>query len=343
MINFDKHLKELLYEEDFFIIPSLGAFIATFTQAAITEEGQLIEPTKSFDFNGLLHKDDTEKFINYIKAKENISKGEVIDQLRNYLINFKSALNANGKMILADICAIKISKEGYLEGKFNPELNFYSKPSFSEPVAPISASQKIQEEISHYPAVQGDELSEEQENAEYTGDLEYEEEGQNKWLKYLLYLIPLFLIFGALYYVIFYKPCELKTASNQVEHEHINNESASESTKDSTYVAENGEILNPQDVVDEIKQGLVEQQEGAVILKRFEVSAGLFDLKENAEKLVKRMEAAGFDAEIKIVNGMRRVYVPVNGIEAAEAMSNRIEQFTGDKSVYFDENGISNR
>ncbi|WP_341225119.1 hypothetical protein [uncultured Arcticibacterium sp.] len=342
MINFDKHLKELMYEEDFFIIPSLGAFIASFTQAEITDEGQLIAPKKSFDFNGLLHVDDTDKFINYIKEKENISKGEVIDQLKNYLTRFKNGLNDNGKMILADVCAIRVSDQGYLEGKFNPELSFYTKPSFSEPVVPISVSQKIKEEINQFPQVQGEELTEEEENAEYTGDLE-EEESNNKWLKYLLYLIPLLLIFGALYYVILYKPFETKTTI--VAEENLEMEQSVAAKPDSVYIDANGEIdenVNPQDVVEEIKQGLVDQ-EGNARLKRFEVSAGLFDLKENAEKLVKRMGDAGFDAEIKLVNGMRRVYVPVNGIEAAEAMSNRIEQFTGDKSVYFDENGISNR
>jgi ribosomal protein L7/L12 len=76
---------------------------------------------------------------------------------------------------------------------------------------------------------------------------------------------------------------------------------------------------------------------------KFEVSAGLFKNKENADKLSKRMNEVGFKSEIKLVNGLRRVYVSVIGADEAEAMSKRIEQFTGDKSVYFDENGISNR
>ncbi|AWV96870.1 HU domain-containing protein [Arcticibacterium luteifluviistationis] len=342
MINFDKYLRELLYEEDFFIVPSLGAFIATFTQAEITEEGKLIEPTKSFDFNGLLHSDDNDKFINYVKAKENISKGEVIDQLKNYLLQFKSGLAANGKMVLADVCTIKVSEQGSFEGEFDPELNYYAKPSFSETVIPISTHQRIRDEISHYPTVQGEELSEQQENAEYTGDLEYEEdERRNKWLKYLLYLIPLFLILGSLYYVILYKPFASKTETSVSFEEKDSTEVLSEIYADSVYIDADGEIdenVNPADVIEEIKDGLIAQEE-----KVFQVSAGLFSNKENAEKLVARMEAAGFNAEIKIVNGMRRVYVPVNGIDDAEIMSNKIEQFTGDKSVYFDENGISNR
>lgn len=345
MINFEKHLKELLYLEDFIIVPGLGAFIASFSQAKILESGELIEPIKTFEFNGLLNVDEGNKFTNYILRKENLPKAEIELQLKDYLFKFKSSLNTNKKVIFADVCSIERSSEGILLGDFVAEENFYGKPDFksSELINPIAVKTLNDVYGKEEVPIQREEAKREE---EVVNIFEEEIEDESRpWVKYLLYLLPLILVFGALYYLVLNKPfnrnetpaAEIQEITASDSADLTNAEMHLEPIDTSAAI----EDMDSKAVVEEIHQGLKDQ----TIKKsgKYEVSAGLFKKKENADKLAERMTKAGFNAEIKLVSGMRRVYVSVNGIEEAEAMSARIEQFTGDKSVYFDENGISNK
>lgn len=331
MINFDKHLNELLYEEDFLIIPGLGAFIANFTQAKLSDSGEVVGPFKSFDFNGLLNEDDKNKFITYIISKENLPKSDIEIQLKSYLFDLKSKLSTNTKVVLADLCSLEKSDDGGLVGQFISDLNFYSKPDFQEKsVDNIEAIYSfLQTTIPEL--IEGEGL-----NESYSEEFE-EEEARTNWLRYLMYILPLLIVFGALYYVVLYKPFEKKEIIQTLKIEPIG-EVVSDSSLNS-YIEDISDSIESSGIVKEIRPELKKNN----VEQKFEVSAGLFKKKENAAKLVRRMRKEGFNAEIKVVNGMRRVFVGVIGVEAAEEMSKKIEQFTGDKSVYFDENGISNR
>jgi hypothetical protein len=332
MINFDKHLKDLLYKEDFLIIPGMGAFIAKFSQAKLSETGDIIEPVKSFDFNTLIDTDDSNKFMNYILGKENLPKSDIDIQLKNYLFQIKTDLSTNKKVVLADLCSLQRTEAGNLNGQFISELNFYTKPGFQ-----AVKTQEL-EEVYNAPVPILENPAKELSNDEiYTSDFE-EEEGTN-WLKYLLYILPLLLVFGALYYVVLYKPFEKKEL---VKPEKVElSEVISGDTTIILNLEETVDSAQNEAIIEEIHAGLKDQNSDN---NKFEVSAGLFKSRENAEILLKKMKDAGFsNTEIKVVNGMRRVLISVNGMEAAEAMSKRIEQFTGDKSVYFDKNGISNK
>ncbi|MFT5886523.1 MAG: hypothetical protein ACI9IP_002991 [Arcticibacterium sp.] len=339
MIDFDKHLKELLYEEDFLIIPGIGAFIAVFTSASLSESGDLISPHKTFEFNGLLTSDDSHKFLNYLFKKENLEKEVVEKLLKEYLYKFKSQVNPNNPAILGNILSAKKTGAGHLEGKFTSTEDFYTKPEFQNTfTSAVSNTVPTYETLQQNVEEIGPEAKSEAYN-EYTAELEnedYEDQEDKPWIRYMLYLLPLFFIFGALYYVMLYKPFQKEAVVTQVEETVGNNDLFIETdtlTEDSTYV--DAEVVDKNAVIQEIKKDL---KKG-----KYQVSAGLFKNRSNAEKLVSRMKASGFEAEIKVVSGMRRVIVAVNSIDEAEAMSNRIEQFTGDKSVYFDEYGVSNK
>jgi hypothetical protein len=328
MLDFNKHLRDILYQEDFLIVPGLGAFIAKFSQAKLSDNGEVIGPFKTFDFNGLLNSDDRNKFINYVLSKESGSKSEIEAQLKEFTFAFKSNLSANKKLNLADICLVQMTNEGDLVGDFISETNFYELADTR-----VSSIYESKEEIYSKETPVVNEMA----DNSYTEDFEVDYSEKRNWLKYLLYIIPLLLIFGALYSVILYQPfnksaevmdnIEIKVDTTQI------NATIDTSTVDSSESLEISKEISSQ------KQSNQKLDSNG----RFEVSAGIFKNKENADKLAKRMNEAGFKSEIKLVNGMRRVYVSVSGIDAAEAMSKRIEQFTGDKSVYFDEHGISNR
>ncbi|MFT6879459.1 MAG: hypothetical protein ACI8UX_001159 [Psychromonas sp.] len=337
MINFDKHFNELLNEEDFLIIPGIGALIAVFTPASLSESGDLIPPSKTFKFSGLLTTDDSHKLLNYLLKKDSQAKEEVEKQLKDHLYQFKSQINTNNAVFFSNVLAVKKTKEGLLEGKFISKEDFYTKavpknvfnPDVSNAVSDKTLEQN-KEDVYNEPVLNVDNL--------YTAEIEedYEEQENKPWMRYMLYLLPLFLIFGALYYVMFYKPFQkevMVTDSAEI----VSNEALIIETdslgSDTTNV--NTEFTDQNAVVQKIEKDIKKE--------KYQVSAGLFKNKTNAENLVARMKASGFEAEITVVSGMRRVIVVVNSIDEAEVMSNKIEQFTGDKSVYFNEHGVSNK
>ncbi|KPM49586.1 HU domain-containing protein [Jiulongibacter sediminis] len=372
MINFEKYIKEALYDFDFFIVPGLGAFIASFAQASMDDSGQVIEPVKSFTFNGLLAKDEEKKFINYVLKKEHKPFSEVELQLKEFTFELKSSLNKNDKVVLANDCIMLYDEDKeILKGEFNSDTNYYTKPDFDQTIevnlatdvpgesevldsieenqseeaveeeddniiAPVILDETQEVKNDQQTEVGNDQLSE----IEESYDEEYEEAGIN-WGRYLIYILPLLLIFGGLYYVMLEKPFkkEEEVVSEQFDEgavvESDSLSSAETSTQDSIVTAVENNTSEP-----------VKYREGRVSEQRkypFEVAAGLFKSKTNADRLLEKMKNAGFDAEIRLVNDMRRVYVGVNSVEEAEAMSNRIEEFTGLTSVYFDENGVSNK
>ena len=373
MINFEKYIKEALYDFDFFIVPGFGAFIASFAQASIDESGLLIEPSKSYKFNGLLTVDEGKKFVNYVLNHEHKPISEVEQELKKFTFELKSSLNKNDKVVLVNDCVIVYDQEKkILKGEFNGDTNYYRKPDFGEPkeanllrsvpvetevddilkedqskgksnkeedfspIAPVVLESNKDESIFEQELeIEDEHLNEIEES--YEEEYDYEE---TNWAKYIIYILPLLLIFGGLYYMMLEKPffkneglvSEKSTESHILESDSV--ASFDQTSKDTLKIA-SLEISKPM----KYREGRISEQRKYP----FEVAAGLFKSKTNADRLLEKMKNAGFDAEIRLVNDMRRVYVGVNTIEEAEAMSNKIEEFTGLTSVYFDENGVSNK
>ncbi|MGR3809526.1 HU domain-containing protein [Jiulongibacter sp. NS-SX5] len=381
MINFEKYIKDALYELDFFIVPGLGGFIAKFTQAEIDESGQLRPPVKNFEFNSFLTIDDDKKFVNFIKNREHVSDGIIEEELKSFAFQIKSTLNRNSKVVIADHVELTNSgDEGMLIAEIDPAINFYERPDFQElteqtsaeipiengtnDIAPLSyvqdqgdvenvkgSSEEESEENVAAPLVvadaydtpeldQSDQLTEIEESYD-----EGYESNNREWLKYVFYIIPLLILFAGLYYVLVKRPF------SQVN-EDLGVEASEVVIPESDSLIDNGAVdssalsTDSDTEITENDNSSVIYREGRISDKRkypFEVAAGLFKSEENAERLYKRMRDAGFNAEMRLVNGMRRVYVGVNTIDEAEEMSNKIEAFTGLTSVYFDENGLSNK
>ncbi len=375
MINFEKYIKESLHEFDFLIVPGLGAFIASFSQASMTDEGKLIEPFKTFTFNGLLNKDEDQKFLNFIKQKEHIGLSEIDSQLKDFIFSLKSSLESNTKIVIADLISLS-SANDKLVGDIDSTYNFYHQASQYESVAPNYDSIEIKEEedeenedastlkenqIAFVPIIEEKHISGNEDSPSYESNenLEeapheeveveyYEEETKAPWLRYLIYILPLLLIFIGLYYVVLHKPFQKKENTISIADNENLNIVDTLAVVDSMSFTENG--FDSQ--LDNLKENNIPESENqaAQTVKSseerkypYEVAAGIFRSKKNAENLMEKMKSAGFNAEIRQVSNMRRVYVGVTTVEEALEMSKKIEEFTGLKSVYFDENGVSNR
>ena len=103
MINFEKHIKECLYEFDFFIVPGLGAFIASFRQATLASDGRLNEPFKTFEFNHLLSEDSENKFLSFVSKQERESPAEINSQLNEFIFRLKSSLETNKRVVISQV------------------------------------------------------------------------------------------------------------------------------------------------------------------------------------------------------------------------------------------------
>lgn len=352
MINFEKHLKEILYEYDFVVIPNFGAFIANFE---VLESNGESHPSKTFSFNRLLNIDENQKFFNYLVKVEKKPISEIQIQWNNYLLNLKNELNKNKRFEIEGLGSVIDSGNGDLSFKFLDNLNFYERDSFeskdefqasvmvNEP--PEEEASKIVLEIPEESAPLATEqlpvedeipsLEKETENPPF--EELYEEESRNEW-KFLIWLLPLLLILAMSYY--FWQNRQAKKLdspsidstsfvldSTQVDSlMDVTAVDSAQISKDST-----SEITEPK------PQETVESKPKPKAIKyRYHVWAGLFQSKSNADKLKSKLRKGGLKAEIQMVKDMRRVYVPVQTESQAKTTVKKIEQLTGDKAVYFE-------
>ena len=405
MINFERYLKELLYDEDFLIIPGLGAFIAQFTKPELLDSGEITPAKKTFEFNSFLNTDEEQKLISAVTQKEGKSKATIEAELNEFLYRLKSTLNTNKKVVLCDVCSFSKNEDGTLIGEFDKSVNFLEKPDFMEDVdlrnnqapippaktlsnAPIvqetGPSQEVtpleeprfieddlEEEIKEEASVSNvsedaslisspipNEPFEESEvfTETYEEDYVYEKSKGNKFLYYLIPILLALIILGYTWYKNQYKEKEeiFVNADYEDSLESINdtipfNDSSMVENVEVQYEDDKGNEIKVDEELSKSTEKMslsVKDEDKSVVSNktyRYEVAAGLFRSTENATKLQRKLKSAGFKAEIKLINGLRRVFVGVNTQDEAEEMSRRIEQFTGEKSVYFDENGISNR
>ena len=405
MINFERYLKELLYDEDFLIIPGLGAFIAQFTKPELLDSGEITPAKKTFEFNSFLNTDEEQKLISAVTQKEGKSKATIEAELNEFLYRLKSTLNTNKKVVLCDVCSFSKNEDGTLIGEFDKSVNFLEKPDFMEDVdlrnnqAPIPLAETLsiapivqetgpsqevtpleeprfieddlEEEIKEEASVSNvsedaslisspipDEPAEESEvfTETYEEDYVYKKSKGNKFLYYLIPILLALIILGYTWYKNQYKEKEeiFVNADYEDSLESINdtipfNDSSMVENVEVQYEDEKGKEIKVDEELSKSTEKMslsVKDEDKSVVSNktyRYEVAAGLFRSTENATKLQRKLKSAGFKAEIKLINGLRRVFVGVNTQDEAEEMSRRIEQFTGEKSVYFDENGISNR
>ncbi|SOE24035.1 Sporulation related domain-containing protein [Spirosomataceae bacterium TFI 002] len=355
MINFDKHLKEVLYEYDFIVIPNFGAFIANFE--VIEKNGESF-PAKTFSFNRLLNVDENQKFFNFLVRVENKPFSEIEIQWNNYLLNLKNELNKNKRFEVEGLGSVISNPEKETTFKFLDDINFYERDKFSqenefESLSVLPSSPTIVEEISPETEIVEDipeispaihEAAKSVETVDFKEDLRneveeyseveeeyYEEESPNRW-KFLIWLLPLLLLLAAAYYFFNNRNLEEKSVQPLMD--------TSSVAIDSTIVADSS-LTDSSTFEEPIVSAEVEK---VVDLKptpkapkiRFHVWAGLFRSKSNAEKLRKKLRNGGLKGEIQMVKDMRRVYVPVSTEAEAKTTVKKIEQLTGEKAVYFE-------
>lgn len=368
MINFEKHLKEVLYEYDFIVIPNFGAFIANFE---VLENNGESHPSKTFSFNRLLNIDENQKFFNYLVRAENKPLSDIQIQWNNFLLNLKNELHKNKRLEVAGLGSVIILEDEEIGFKFLDNCNFYERDSFekidefetpsiskkpSKSEALIIES-KLEEEKKQQVVISQEfipktdnssKLDEVYQNSkenylaeEELPKEEYHEEVETNQWKFLIWLLPLLLFLALVYYFWNTKNEQSKASLSAIDSTNI----AMDSTLleidelDSTNFDSTKAIVDIEPILEKVeaKNPVVDKPKKQNSPKiKYHVWAGLFQSKSNADKLRKKLRNGGLKAEIQMVKDMRRVYVPVSTESQAKTTVKKIEQLTGDKAVYFE-------
>ncbi len=334
MINFEKHIQNLLFEYDFFIVPGFGAFIARFTQPAIDEEnGNLIEPIKHFDFNSALDEDEANKFLNHVMRIENKPLAESELQLKEFIYKLKKELKEGKIHEMAGIGNFSM-KNDLLIGDLNEQMNYFHNAEFDSKISTFSSG--------------GLEKTNDFFEPDLEEDIEEENEKKSNLLKYILYFLPVLILLAALYYTLIYLPDSKNTKTElAIEKTDLEKVDSLQAPKDILQLKAIDSLRIDsviKDIPAENKITSELKSEDVKILSnkinseiyRFNVWAGLFRQKSNANKVTNLLKDNGLNAKIEIVGKNRRVYVPVKTEADAQEMVKKIEQLTGEKAVYFE-------
>lgn len=370
MINFYKVVEDLLYEEDFLVLPGLGALIADFKVI----DGSI--PYKTFSFSPLIKQDENQKLWSYTLKKIGLPLPEIELQWNAFL----STLSTQKTKKFGDIGSFHENDKGVLEVHLDQDINFYVKNSDAEnsysiqkvhlqgidskdsvlkesPLPENPHPEKVnilpndlEEEVSTFDeqdvvkepeiaansqdsletideftetveientASQEEEVEDKEELEEeaYSGEELYMEEYQNRPLANWFWLVLPILLLGAALYYLTKSKFKTDTLPNTYSE---TMDSTENSSSDSLFLSEDGFVKD------------------SLARRTFDVWAGLFSNRKNAENLRKKLVDNGLPAVVREVGNKRRVLIPSVSEEEAIRLVPQIQQLTGDKAVYFE-------
>jgi len=132
-----KYISELLFENDFVILPEMGEFSTKYIPAKFVPELKKVEsPSKVITFNES-NKSGGGLLIEYIARKENISSGEAREFVSNFVNEMQDSLKSGKKVELENVGVFSMSESGQLVFDADTSINYLADsagmPSVKEP------------------------------------------------------------------------------------------------------------------------------------------------------------------------------------------------------------------
>lgn len=315
MINLQQEIKSIVQNQDFIVLPGIGAFLTEYSKPFFNSDGNIVPPKKKIEFNQLIDRDIDNKLFSMLSEKSNKSFDSIHTEYNQFLNKFRSEIVLNHKFHWEGL--------GTFYKNENQNLVFYVEEGL---------------EIIQYSSIE-----KESEAAEVltvdSNEIEYEEHVKSKStsiFKILLYAIPLFLIISALAYTIFLKPVNEKSEKKNMVEE-----------IDSLVSIPNERIVIPRDsIIDSITQkrrivSTIKKQESPIInstnqskAKSHIVGIGMFKVKQNVDNLAARLAENGIPARVRRSGTNYKLFVTASSPEQAKEFIQKIEQLTGEKAVY---------
>ena len=139
-----KYISELLFENDFVILPEMGEFSTKYIPAKFVPELKKVEsPSKVITFNES-NKSGGGLLIEYIAKKESISSGEAREFVSNFVNEMQDSLKSGKKVELDNVGVFSMSESGQLLFDADTSINYLGDSSGMPPVK--EPSRKSEEE-----------------------------------------------------------------------------------------------------------------------------------------------------------------------------------------------------
>jgi cell division protein FtsN len=129
-----KYISELLFENDFVILPEIGEFSTKYIPAKFVPELKKVEsPSKVIVFNEN-NKSGGGLLIEYIAKKENISSVEAAEFVNNFVAEMQNSLKSGRKVELDNVGVFSMNQSGQLVFDPDTSINYLSDSVGMPPV-----------------------------------------------------------------------------------------------------------------------------------------------------------------------------------------------------------------
>ena len=318
MINIQKEIQSIVQDQDFIVLPGIGAFSTEYTKPYFDKEERIVPPLKKLKFNQLIDRDVDNKLFSILVKKNNISVDIIKTEYNQFLKKFRFEIVTNQKFNL-DLLGTFYKNESQELIFYAEENNKYTYSVFTESKAEpiVNFREEINNEVS---------------------EIEYEENIKSKsrnTLKLLLYSIPLFIIISALAYTIFIKPTREKSdKKNMVEEIDSLTILQKEILDLPKTMSEKNSSKSKDENKSKKKNDTSVDSSGSTKSNSHIVGIGMFKVKENVDNLAARLAENGIPARVRRSGTKYKLFVTASSPEQAQEFMQKIEQLTGEKAVY---------
>lgn len=125
-MNLVGHIRELLFNKDFVIVPEFGGFVCKTFASTINEATQMfVPPTRKVTFQEALQNHDI-SLISYVAQREGCSLNEAESFIKSVVADWKATLNEGKHIILEEVGRIYKDVNGKLAFQADINANFSS-------------------------------------------------------------------------------------------------------------------------------------------------------------------------------------------------------------------------
>lgn len=126
MLTIEKHIKALLFENDYVIVPAFGGFITHYVKAEVNKVKSLISPpSKQIAFNSLLKQNDW-LLVSSIVSVENVSREEAIKMIDVYVAAIMNEINNDRYYNFEEVGMFSLNREYQIYFEPYHKINYLS-------------------------------------------------------------------------------------------------------------------------------------------------------------------------------------------------------------------------
>ncbi len=326
MHNIQQEINHLLQDQDFLVLPGIGAFLAEYTKPHFNTQGGIVLSQKTLSFNPLIDRDVDYKLFHLLSKKLNIPFELAKSNYFDFLNNFRSTLGLQNKYDWENV--------GIFYKNENHEIVFYPEKQLHEETV-------VKEIITETTVLQTNSFEVPEDHLKHSNkelELDSADRKQN-YFKVLLYVVPLFLITTTLAYTIFVKPLNKKTEKKNMVEEidslaNLQKDIIGESVNTTNEKTEVSSKTKEKKNDSQSEKEKANERESDSSRKSHIVGIGIFKVKENVDNLAAYLAENGIPARVRKSGGKYKLFVTASTEEQATKFVNKIEQLTGEKAVY---------